>query len=257
MKQFSVKQLAKIAGVSIRTLHVYDELGLLKPATRTEAKYRLYGEKELLRLQQILFYRELDFQLNEILEILDNKNFDLLESLENQKQSLKTKQNRISKLIQTIDKTIENLKKDTVMSNPNELYEGLSEEKANLYRNEAIDKYGQETVEKSEKALLKLSKNEIKILKQEQQEIAEKLFAMKDKDYRSEIVQTQIALHYKNIRQFWGTDGSSEPQAEAYAGLGQLYVDDPRFTQIAGELQTTYALFLCKAMKYFAETRLK
>ncbi len=108
MKLFSVKQLAKIAGVSVRTLHLYDEMGLLKPATRTEARYRMYGEKELLRLQQILFYRELDFELREIKEILDNGEFDLLTSLQNQKQSLKAKQNRIFTLIQTIDKTIKN-----------------------------------------------------------------------------------------------------------------------------------------------------
>jgi hypothetical protein len=61
MEGYSVKKLAKLAGVSVRTLHLYDRLGLLKPRTRTEARYRLYGETELLRLQQILFYKELDF----------------------------------------------------------------------------------------------------------------------------------------------------------------------------------------------------
>ncbi|MFN8428490.1 MAG: MerR family transcriptional regulator [Spirosomataceae bacterium] len=254
MKLFSVKQLAKIAGVSVRTLHLYDEMGLLKPATRTEARYRMYGEKELLRLQQILFYRELDFELREIKEILDNGEFDLLTSLQNQKQSLKAKQNRIFTLIQTIDKTIKNLKTDTVMTNPIELYEGLSEEKASRYRTEAINKYGMETIEKSEIALMKLSKTEINLLKADQKEIAEKLFTLKEEDFRSEEVQALVALHYQNIRQFWGTVNSPDPQAEAYAGLGQLYVDDPRFTQADGQDQPAFARFMQNAMEYFAAT---
>ena len=75
MKGYTVKQLAKVAGISVRTLHHYDVIGLLKPVARTEAGYRLYAEKELLRLQQILFYKELDFPLKEIIEILDNPDF--------------------------------------------------------------------------------------------------------------------------------------------------------------------------------------
>ncbi len=256
MQKYSVKQLAKLAGVSVRTLHVYDKMGLLKPLFRTEAKYRLYGEQELLRLQQILFYKELDFQLQEIAQILDDKDFDVMDSLKNHKLNLRAKQDRLATLIVTIDKTIENLKKDTVMSNPAELYEGLSVEKAQSYRIEAIEKYGEE-VHKSEQALLKLTKPQIAELKTEQVEIAQKLFALMHKNIESEQVQTQIAQHYENIRKFWGTHGSVDSQADAYAGLGQLYVDDERFTMIDGKSQHEYALFLSKAMKYFADNRLK
>lgn len=80
MKEYSVKGLSKIAGVSVRTLHHYDKIGLLKPAIRTEARYRLYGENELLKLQQILFYKELDFSLNEIINILNDPDFDLMKA---------------------------------------------------------------------------------------------------------------------------------------------------------------------------------
>src|SRR5688500_17485670 len=92
MERYSVKRLAALAGVSVRTLHLYDEIGLLKPSIRTEKKYRLYGRAELLRLQQILFYKEMDIPLKEIADILDDPQFDLLTALENHKKALKQKQ---------------------------------------------------------------------------------------------------------------------------------------------------------------------
>ena len=83
MKAYTVSQLAKMAGVSVRTLHHYDHIGLLKPSRRTEAGYRLYERQDLLRLQQILFFKELDLPLSEIRGILDDPGFDQIESLEN------------------------------------------------------------------------------------------------------------------------------------------------------------------------------
>ena len=78
MTKYSVKQLSELAGVTVRTLHHYDRIGLLSPAQRSESGYRYYGRAELLRLQQILFYRELGFRLQEIGDILDDPSFDLL-----------------------------------------------------------------------------------------------------------------------------------------------------------------------------------
>src|SRR5688572_8269383 len=103
-KQYSVKQLAKLAGVSVRTLHLYDQLGLLKPAVRTEARYRLYGEPELLRLQQILFYKELGLPLQEIGEILDDPDFDLVKALGDHRKALQEQGKKIKVLLGTIDK---------------------------------------------------------------------------------------------------------------------------------------------------------
>ena len=101
MIQYSVKQLAQLAGISVRTLHLYDQLGLLKPNIRTVARYRLYGEKELLRLQQILFYKELDFPLQEIGKILDDPDFDLVEALLSHKNALEIRRDRIGTLLTT------------------------------------------------------------------------------------------------------------------------------------------------------------
>ncbi|WP_310587847.1 MerR family transcriptional regulator [Emticicia agri] len=254
---YSVQKMAKIAGVSIRTLHLYDQIGLLKPSIRTEARYRMYGEKELLRLQQILFYKELDFPLKEIQGILDNPAFDLVEALLSHKVSLQARKDRISTLLETIDKTVNHLKTGTIMLKPEELYAGMAKETAEAYRAEASEKYGKEVVERSEKALGSMSKEQFEVLKSDLKENASALAALKNEDPANESVQKLIARHYEIIRIFWGTFGSADKQADAYKGLGQLYVNDERFTMVDGTPQPEYALFLSKAMAHFADTQLK
>ncbi|MEQ9439151.1 MAG: MerR family transcriptional regulator [Cyclobacteriaceae bacterium] len=257
MMHYTVKQLADLAGVSVRTLHVYDRKGLLKPLARTEARYRLYGPAELLRLQQILFYKELDFPLKEIKAMLDDPEFDLVQALKAHKTALNVRRERIGTLLNTIDNTIEHLKNETVMEKPEDLYQGLPKEFGTTYRDEAIEEYGAESVEKSESYLLSQGKEGFEKLKQAQQENSQKLFTLRNEDPRGEVVQQEVAHHYEIIRQFWGTFGSDDKQAEAYAGLGELYVNDERFTQVNGVPQPEYARFLREAMKHFADTRLK
>ncbi|MCE3227084.1 MAG: MerR family transcriptional regulator [Bacteroidetes bacterium] len=256
MKTYSVKQLSDLAGVSVRTLHVYDEMDLLKPSQRTDANYRLYGEKELLRLQQILFYKELGFSLKDIRDILDDPDFDLVKALEGHKKAIKEKQKDLLLMVQTIDKTIHHLKEKTML-NHEELYEGLPKEKAEAYRKEAIEKYGKDAVERSEKSLRKLSKEDFRKLGTEQGNITKKLSELVKENPESKNVQELIAEHYRITRIFWGTTDSEDKQAEAYAGLGQLYVNDERFTMIDGKPQPEFALFLSRAMKYFADKQLR
>lgn len=256
MKKYSTKGLSKLAGVSVRTLHHYDEIGLLRPAIRTEAKYRLYGENELLKLQQILFYKELDFSLKEIIDILDDPDFDLLKAFESHRKALISRQKRISVMLNTIEKTVLNLKGKKMITNE-ELYEGFSTEKVTKIRNEVIEKYGEEKLETSENYLRKLSKEQLEQLKNDQKEIFKNLFGLSDKEPESEVVQMEIARHYKNTRKFWGTDGSSVSQWKEYKGLGELYIADERFTMIDGRIQPEFARFLSKAMACFANTQLK
>lgn len=257
MKQYSVKGLAKLAGVSIRTLHHYDSLGLLKPSSRTEAGYRGYGEPELLRLQQILFYKELDFSLGEIIDLLDDPGFDVLTALVNHRKMLKARKLRLLTLMSTIDKTIDHLKQKKIMLKPEELYQGFSKETAETFRRQAIEKYGIKAVEISEHQLRKYSKEQLAQLKQEQQDIASALAALQEDDPTSAKVQKLIAGHYENIRKFWGTSEAPDNQVEAYAGLGNLYVQDERFTMLEGKPQPEFAFFLSKAMSHFAGTVLK
>src|SRR2546422_10049993 len=103
----TVKQLATMSGVSVRTLHFYDEVGLLKPAYHGANGYRFYEEPQLLTLQQILFYRELGFELKQIKRILGRADFEKIAALESHRKVLTKNVARTKKLIETIDKTIE------------------------------------------------------------------------------------------------------------------------------------------------------
>lgn len=252
MKQYSVKQLAKITGVSVRTLHLYDEKGLLKPANRTEANYRFYGEKELMMLQQILFYRELDFSLQDIADIVNDPQFDVLTALESHKLALKDRMMRLSTLLNTIDTTIHHLKNGVKMLKDEDLYAGLPKEKAQAYRQEAINKWGQDTVEKSENQLRNMSKEGLNDLKNRFLNVGKQLHDMIHESPEADSVQVLIKEHFDCICQFWG----KKPTAEAYIGLGQLYTTDERYTMTDDAPQPQYAAFLSAAMQYFAKKHL-
>lgn len=255
MKKYTTKELSNLVGVSVRTLHHYDKIGLLKPAIRTEANYRLYGINEVHILKQIIFYKNLELSLIEIKDILLNQSLDLIESLEYQKKVLESKKKGISVMIKSIDKTLLNLKGKKMISEK-ELYDGFPDKEKN-FRKEAIQKYGKNTIDRAENYLKKLSKDELEKLREEQKEIFKNLFDISSNNPESESVQMEIARHYKNIRKFWGTDGSVDPQWREYKGLGKLYIEDERFTLIEGKVQQNFAIFLSKAMSYFAETQLK
>lgn len=252
---YSVKQLAKLAGVTPKALHVYDRIGLLKPAERTYSRYRLYGEKEFLKLQQILFYKELDFPLKEIRSVLDDPDFNLIQALEGHKKMLSAKTLRIKTLIKTIENTINSLKNKTML-NPEELYDGLSKEEALNYRNEAISNYGEEVVTHAEKHLTSLDKTEMRALVVRQKELGKAFYLAKDSAPDSENVQEIVHQHYLNTRKLWGTQDAADKQAEAYSGLGQLYLTDERFTSEYGDPEPGFRTFISEAMSFYVAKKL-
>ena len=121
----TVKRVAAISGVSVRTLHFYDEIGLLKPARQRANGYRLYEEPQLLMLQQILFYRELGFELKQIKEVLSRPDFEKAASLQSHRKTLQNNLARTRTLIETIDKTIKHLKGTKKMTSE-EMFLGFS-----------------------------------------------------------------------------------------------------------------------------------
>ena len=250
-KKYTVKELANLAGVTVRTLHLYDKIGLLSPEIRSEARYRYYGEKELLLLQQILFYKELDFPLKDIIEILKDPDFDLIKALENHKSALTSRRKKIAGMLETIDKTILNLKGKIKMKHE-DLYTGLPKEKAEKWRQEALEKWPKQ-VKQSEQALLKLNKQEFEKLKSDFGENIKRLAALRKEHYANPAVQKEIGLHYGYIQKFWSKKGDI---GEAYKGLGQLYVDDNRYTEIDGKPNPDFALFLRDAMTHYVDSNL-
>ncbi len=104
--EYSISRLSRLAGVSVRTLHYYDEIGLLSPRRKVGNAYRVYGQEEVDRLQQILFYRELGVQLAEIKNIMQEKNFNCNNSLESHLSALRAQRDQIDLLIANVEKTI-------------------------------------------------------------------------------------------------------------------------------------------------------
>ncbi|MGB3336722.1 MAG: MerR family transcriptional regulator, partial [Devosia sp.] len=164
MKTYTVNQLAQLAGISVRALHHYDEIGLLKPAFTGDNRYRYYGDEELLRLQQILIHRELDIPLVEIGAILDAPGFDRLETLRKQRERLESQAKRYAMMVRTIDRTIARLQGDRAMKDA-DLYSGVvSPEKQAEYEQWLIERYGSDMeaqIERSRTAMAAMGKAEM------------------------------------------------------------------------------------------------
>ena len=124
---YTVKQLSSLAGVSVRTLHYSDEIGLLKPSAVGRNSYRYYDDDALFRLQQILFFRELDLDLMQIKAILDDKHFDRVTALQTHRRQLTEKIDRLQALIATVDNTILHLVGEVTMSKKR-IFQGFDKE---------------------------------------------------------------------------------------------------------------------------------
>lgn len=251
MTGYTVKQLSALSGVSVRTLHHYDKLGLLKPEKRSEAGYRFYGRKELLRLQQILFYRELEFPLEKIKELLDDPDFDLIQSLKFHREELKRRSTRLKQLLVTVDKTIVELKNKKQMITDQELYSGFEAGQGEAYRAEASEKWSDDEVAATEERLRKLSKTEWETIKQQGENNAAKIALLTDLDPSSAEVQEAIAEHYRFIGNFY------EVSEERYRGLAQLYAEDERFRAYYDKHRAGLADFICKAIGIFCDNGMK
>jgi MerR family transcriptional regulator, thiopeptide resistance regulator len=250
MKVYTVSRLAKLAGVSVRTLHHYDEIGLLKPSFRSESGYRKYQRKDLLRLQQILFYRELDFSLTEIKDILDDPEYDEIKVLKDHRNNIEKRIERLLNLLNTIDKTINHYKEDTMALRDEELYEGFSKEHIERYNKEVDEKYGPGTLKASRERIGKLSKEQWQKVKDEGGAIALEIAKLMDRLPESPEVQKLVKRHHAWILNFW------TPNAERYKGLGKGYVENPEFRVFYDKYKTGLAEFLSSAMGHYADTEL-
>ncbi|MBN2004392.1 MAG: TipAS antibiotic-recognition domain-containing protein [Anaerolineae bacterium] len=251
MNTYTVRQLAQLAGVSVRTLHHYDQIGLLKPSSRSAAGYRLYGRQDLLRLQQILFFKELDFPLDEIKDILDAPDFDQIKALEQHRQSLQARMERLGRLLNTLDKTIHEITEETMTLTDEELYEGFTPEQRERYDREVAERYAPELVKISQQRLRKLSKAQWEELKAEGGAITSAIAELAGGAPGAPEVQALIARHHAWIEKFYPAN------AEVYAGLGQLYASHPEFRAFYDKCRPDLADFMCAAMAYYAENVLE
>ena len=258
MRHYTVKQVAALSGVSIRTLHYYDEIGLLRPAYVGENGYRYYTEDELLRLQQILLHRELGFALKEIAALLDARDFDRLSALKAQRSRLEAEAKRYRRLVATIDRTITRLEGwngegERIMTHA-ELYEGFSAEKQEEYERWLIERYGEnmrEHIDRSRKKLGALSDSEKTRIKEALAEIETDLAeACRRKiPVDSPALAPVLERHREWVAAMW--DRPCPPSA--YAGLADLYRSHPDFEARYEQLATGFCDYLTRAMKAHAE----
>lgn len=248
----TVRQVAKAARISVRTLHHYDAIGLLKPAHVGANGYRYYGRTELLRLQQILFYRELGLALGEIGSILDDPAFDPLAALRSHRQALGARIDQYRDLIRTIDRTIASLEKDETMED-NDYYAGIAPETRERWQREAVEFWGEERVYAAQARARALTKEQVAQIKVEMEAIRgdfQRLFA-EGAEPGSDAAQAVTARHYAWVCHSW------TPDAAAFKGLGRVYVDNPEFrgTYDDGALPGT-AKFIAEAMAIYADRSL-
>ena len=251
MKLYTVHELAGLAGVSIRTLHHYDQIGLLEPALRTDAGYRLYGERSLLKLQQILFFKELDFPLDEITDILGDPGFDQVKALKEHGKLLRGRAERLKRLIKVVKKTIKKLTEGNMPMTDKELYEGFTKEQVARYKREVREKFDPKLVVESERRVRKMTKNEMAAIRKEQEDIPALLALLIDKEPGIAAVQKLIARHHALIERFYPAS------AEVYRGLGRLYTEHKDFRKFYEKHRPGLAAFMKEAMAYYANHTLK
>ena len=247
---FTVKQLSQLAGVTPRTLHHYDEIGLLKPSRVGENGYRYYGDESLLRLQQILLYRELDMPLNDIKKIMGRHDFDVLGALESHKQALARRAERLMSLMETVDSTIMYLKGKKEMSNK-QLFEAFSDEQQAEYEKEVMQKYDPATVKASIKKWKSYTDADKQRIGEEGNAVYTDIVAAIPKGADSPEAQAGIARWRKHMEYFW------IPNDQQLVALAEGYSADPRFKANFDKIDPRLAEFMLEAVKVYVGKRKK
>ena len=244
---YTVNKLAKLSGVSARTLRFYDEIGLLKPAYVGDNDYRYYEEEQLLMLQQILFYRELDFPLSEIQRIVSSDTFDKIESLQSHKRILEQGLGRTKQMIKTVNKTISHLRGKEKMKNE-ELYYGFDSEKQKKYEKQLIAE-GVVTQEYLDEYKKKLTSNDKDKFIEEGKKINDDLISSMNKGLKPSSQEVQAIMRRHHAWVGWN------PTKEGYIGLSERYLT-PEFKKFYDQLHPKLLNFVVEAMQIFAEREL-
>jgi DNA-binding transcriptional MerR regulator len=221
---YTVKQLSDLADVSVRTLHYYDEINLLRPTQVGANGYRYYDEPAVLRLQQILFYREMGLELAQIKDILDSPDFDLVTALRSHRDVIQEKMKRLQHLVSTIDSTIMHLAGEMKMSKKH-LFQGFSDEKQKEYEREIRLQYGPDTVNQSVKRWNSYSQAERDGIADEGNQIYSDWVDALEAGKAADLTEVQAILKrwHEHLGYFY------EPTLEILRGLGELYTSHPDF----------------------------
>ncbi len=249
--EYTVQRLAQLAGVSPRTLRHYDQIGLLKPARIASSGYRIYGAREVALLQQILLYRALEMPLEDIRALISDPAFDTLTALHAHRRALLTRRMQLDALVNNVTHTIEHMEGAIPMKDE-QRFEGFREqmiaENEAKYGQEVRARYGDQAMEDSNRRLRGMTQAQFDAAQQMAHDANTALLAAMDSgDPAGEAARHAVALH-RSWLQNWG-----EYPPQVHMGLGQMYVDDERFTAYYDALRPGAAVFLRDAIvAYYA-----
>ncbi|MFI1938163.1 MerR family transcriptional regulator [Streptomyces purpureus] len=242
---YSVGQVSQFAGVTVRTLHHYDEIGLLSPSGRSHAGHRRYDDADLDRLQQILFYRELGFALDEVAALLDDPEADPQEHLRRQHQLLTARIAELQKMAEAVEHAME-AKKMGINLTPEEKFEVFGDKDPDQYAQETEERWGTtDAYAESQRRAASYTKEDWLRMKQEQEDWGRRLSAVMDSgapadgeaamDLAEEARQQICRFYYECSHEF-------------HTCLAEMYVADERFRQYYEEIKPGMAQYLHDAI---------
>jgi DNA-binding transcriptional MerR regulator len=250
---WSIVEVARLAGVSSRTLRHYGDVGLLTPAHVGANGYRFYGRSELLRLQEVLVLRELGLPLDAIARVLDTTS-DRTAVLREHQHRLLAERDRLTRLADAVGRAIDE-RKGGVPMDPAGLFDGFDPERQKQYEADLVDRYGPQVRDSIDESWRRIGR-----MTEQQAAQVQVDLAARDQAYAALLdagvapddprVQLVTADHYRWVCQFW------TPDADSFAGLGDLYVDHPGFKARYDAVRPGLAEFVRDAMATYAITSL-
>jgi DNA-binding transcriptional MerR regulator len=241
----TVGDVARLAGVSVRTLHHYDEVGLLEPSDRSDAGYRLYTTEDLERLQQILFYKELGFTLEEIREFMGDPAFDRREALLTQREMIAEQALRLEALLGLIDRTLTSLGGGIQMTKE-EMFEVFGDFDPAEHEDEVKERWGDtDAYKESARRTATYTKADWARFKAESEEINAAITALMDEGVEADDPRAMDAVDRARLQiDTWFYPCSHQ----MHVGLAQMYIADPRFTATYEKIHTGMAQYVHDAI---------
>jgi DNA-binding transcriptional MerR regulator len=247
---YPVGRVADLAGITVRTLHHYDEIGLLSPSGRSAAGYRIYEEEDLERLQRVLFYRELGFTLEEIATIVDDPDTDAVGHLRHQRRLLNERIGRLQEMVAAIDHEMEAREMDIKLT-PEERLEVFGDFDPKEHAGEAEERWGDtDAYRQSSRRVSNYTKEDWQKIKAEQEEVTANLAAVFESGAApgSEEAMAAAEAHRRHISR-WYYDCSHQ----MHRGLGEMYAGDERFRANYDSLSPGLSEFIRDAARANAE----
>ena len=241
---FTVRELSTLAGITPRTLHYYDRIGLLHPARVGENGYRFYDRSSLYRLQQILLYRELGIPLEGIKAVLDQPGFDILHALQEHKKALADRINYLERLTASIDETIENLKRNIPM-NEMKMFDVFNVKQQQEYEKEALQLYDPEVVKESNRKWKGYTDAEKQQIGEEGNVVYADIVAAMPLGAGSAQVQACIQRWREHMNYFW------TPSPDQLLAIAEGYSSDPKFKKNFDKVHLGLAEFMGEAVRFY------